>query len=47
MAALIWSRYPGLTRDQLIIRMQQASSLYPDKSNQFGWGRLNVDRATQ
>lgn len=47
MAALIWSRYPGLTRDQLIIRMQQASSLYPYKSNQFGWGRLNVDRATQ
>ena len=47
MAALVWSKYPSLTRDQLIIRLQQSSSLYPYKSAQFGWGRVNADRATQ
>ena len=47
MSALLWSRYPTLTRDQLIVRLQQSSSLYPYRSAQFGWGRFNVDRATQ
>ncbi|MFM7672090.1 MAG: S8 family peptidase [Bacteroidota bacterium] len=47
MAALVWSRFPTLTRDQMILRLQQYSSSYPYKSTQFGWGRLNVDRATQ
>jgi hypothetical protein len=47
MAALVWSRYPRLTRDQMIARLQQFSSHYPYRTTSFGWGRLNVDRATQ
>lgn len=47
MAALVWSRYPSFTRDQMIVRLQQFSSNYPYKSSNYGWGRLNVDRATQ
>ena len=47
MAALVWSRYPALTRDQMIIRLQQYSSNYPYKSASYGWGKLNVDGATQ
>ncbi len=47
MAALVWSRYPRLTRDQLLSRLQQFSSSYPNRTAAFGWGRLNVDRATQ
>ena len=47
MSALVWARYPRLTRDQMILRLQQYSSQYPYRSNAFGWGRLNVDRATQ
>jgi len=47
MAALLWSRYPTFSRDQIIVRLQQSSSLYPYKNAQFGWGRVNVDRATQ
>lgn len=46
MSALIWSRYPALTRDQLISKLQQNSSRYPVKSGEYGWGTLNVDIAT-
>jgi subtilisin family serine protease len=46
MSALIWSRYPALTRDQLISKLQQNSSRYPVKSGEYGWGMLNVDVAT-
>lgn len=46
MAALVWSRYPSLTRDQLVSRLQQFSSRFPTKSSEYGWGTLNVDAAT-
>lgn len=46
MAALVWSKYPALTRDQLISRLSQYSSRYPTKSTEYGWGTLNVDAAT-
>lgn len=47
MAALVWSKYPRLTRDQLLARLQQSGSLFPSKNSSYGWGRLDVDRATQ
>ena len=46
MAALVWSKYPALTRDQLLTRLQQNSSRYPTKSSEYGWGTLNADAAT-
>ncbi len=46
MAALVWSKYPALTRDQVITRLQQNSSRYPTKSSEYGWGTLNADAAT-
>jgi len=46
MAALVWSKYPALTRDQVISRLQQNSSRYPTKSSEYGWGILNADAAT-
>jgi subtilisin family serine protease len=46
MAALVWSKYPSLTRDQVITRLQQYSSRYPTKSSEYGWGTLNADAAT-
>ena len=45
MAALIWAKNPGLTRDQIVARMAAASSNYPSRSSDFGWGRLNVVNA--
>ncbi len=47
MAALVWSKYPRLTRDQLIVRLQQFSSHFPYRTASYGWGRLNVDGATR
>lgn len=46
MAALVWSRYPALTRDQLISRLQQNSSRFPTRSSEYGWGLINANTAT-
>lgn len=46
MTALVWSRYPALTRDQVLTRLQQNSSRYPVKNSSYGWGTLNADAAT-
>ena len=46
MAALVWSRYPTLTRDQLIQRLIANSSRYPTKTSEYGWGLINVNTAT-
>jgi subtilisin family serine protease len=44
MAAVVWSKYPGETRDQIKQRLIAASSNTSRDSN-FGWGRVNVARA--
>lgn len=46
IAALVWSRYPSSTRDQIISRLQQNSSRFPTKSAEYGWGLINADLAT-
>ena len=46
MAALIWSRFPALTRNQVLNKMIQNSSNYPVRNSNFGWGNVNVDAAT-
>ena len=46
MAALIWSRFPTFTRDQILNKMIQNSSYYPTRNSNFGWGNVNVDGAT-
>jgi len=46
MAALIWSRFPAYTRDQVLNKMIQNSSNYPNRNSNLGWGNVNVDAAT-
>jgi hypothetical protein len=46
MAALVWSKYPTLTRAQLISRLQLNSSRYPTRSAEYGWGLINANTAT-
>lgn len=46
MAALVWSRFPTFTRDQVLNKMIQSSSNYPTRSGSLGWGKVNVDLAT-
>ena len=46
IAALVWSRYPTFTREEVLNRLTVTSSLYPNKSKNFGWGKLDADAAT-
>jgi subtilisin family serine protease len=46
MAALVWARFPSLTRDQVLNKLIVSSSNYPTRSSKFGWGRINADAAT-
>jgi subtilisin family serine protease len=46
MAALIWSRFPGFTRTDVVNRMIVNSSNYPNRNGSLGWGNVNVNAAT-
>lgn len=46
IAALVWSKFPTYTRDQVLNKMVTTASLYPTKNKNFGWGNLNADAAT-
>ncbi len=46
MAALIWSKFPSYTREQVVNKMVQNSSNYPTKNGSLGWGNVNVGAAT-
>jgi subtilisin family serine protease len=45
IAALVWSKYPSYPKDSIIARMQRASSNYPLKNGQLGWGIVNAQLA--
>lgn len=47
IAALVWSANPGLTREQVVNKMILAASNYPNRSSNFGWGRVNANTAVQ
>ncbi|MFT3980268.1 MAG: S8/S53 family peptidase [Ferruginibacter sp.] len=46
IAALVWSRFPAYTRDQVLNKMITTSANYPTKNSSFGWGNLNANAAT-
>jgi subtilisin family serine protease len=45
MAALVCSKNPTLTRDQILSKLIRSASNYPTKNGDFGWGRINVNTA--
>ncbi len=47
IAALVWSRFPNFTREEVVNKLVTTSSEYPRKKTYTGWGRLNADLATQ
>jgi hypothetical protein len=46
-AALVWSRFPSYTREQVIDKMKRAAEFYPNRSSNHGWGKINVLQAVQ
>jgi subtilisin family serine protease len=45
VAALVWSRNPGMTRDQVRARLQQTAAYYPNRHSEQGYGLINASRA--
>ena len=45
IAALVWSKNPGFSRSQVINKLKQASSEYPNKDSDFGWGVIDAAAA--
>ncbi len=46
IAALIWSRFPTYTRQQVLDKMIQNASNYPNRNANLGWGNVNANTAT-
>ena len=47
IAALVWSKNPSWTRIQVLTKMRQASSFYPNRNSEFGYGKINAYLAVQ
>ncbi|CAM3709488.1 S8 family serine peptidase [Flavobacterium gelidilacus] len=47
IAALVWSKHPTWTRDQVFTKMKQSAAYYPNKNSQFGYGNVNALLAVQ
>jgi subtilisin family serine protease len=45
IAALVWSRNPGMTRDQVRARLHQTAQYYPSRHSEQGYGLMNAYRA--
>ncbi len=47
IAALVWSKNPSWTRDQVLNKMRQSSTYYPNPNSDYGYGNINVLQAVQ
>jgi subtilisin family serine protease len=46
IAALVWAKNPGWTRQQVFDKMKISANYYPNRNGNFGWGRVNAQLAT-
>ncbi|MCJ8155607.1 S8/S53 family peptidase [Chryseobacterium sp. SSA4.19] len=47
IAALVWSKNPSWTRDQVLNKMRQSSTYYSSPNSDYGYGNINVLQAVQ
>jgi serine protease len=47
IAALVWSKNPSWNRDQVLNKMKQSATFYPNKNGSFGYGNINAELAVQ
>ncbi len=45
VAALVWSKYPLMSREEVLEQLIQSAGLYPNKNSNFGWGNINALQA--
>lgn len=47
IAALVWSKNPTWTREQVLSKMRQSASFYPNRNSTYGYGNVNAFLAVQ
>lgn len=47
IAALVWAKYPGWSKTQVLNRLKQSAQLYPNRSSNYGYGNINALQAVQ
>ncbi len=47
IAALVWATDLGQSRSEVLQRLKDAASFYPNRDNNFGWGTINAAQAVQ
>jgi subtilisin family serine protease len=47
IAALVWAKNPSWNKDQVLTKMKQASTYYPNKNADYGYGNINALLAVQ
>ena len=47
IAALVWAKNPGWTREQVLAKMRQSANFYPMRNPEFGYGNVNALLAVQ
>ena len=47
IAALVWSKNPTWTREQVLTKMRQSANLFPNRSSEYGFGNVNAFLAVQ
>jgi serine protease len=47
IAALVWSKHPTWTREQVLQKMKESADFYPSKHSEYGYGNIDVLQAVQ
>ncbi len=47
IAALVWAKNPTWTRAQVLTKMRQSASFYPNRNSTYGYGNVNAFLAVQ
>jgi subtilisin family serine protease len=47
IAALVWSKNPSWTRDQVYTKLKQSATYFPTKNANYGYGNINALLAVQ
>ncbi len=47
IAALVWSKHPSWSREQVLQKMKESADFYPNKHSEFGYGNIDALKAVQ
>ncbi|MBA6155616.1 S8 family serine peptidase [Tenacibaculum sp. S7007] len=47
IAALVWSKHPSWSREQVLQKMRESADFYPNKHSEFGYGNIDALKAVQ